>query len=48
MTKYEVLKQDMIKALKEKDKFKKSNDGSFLKTGEKEICIKCYKKVENL
>lgn len=38
----------IICVLKEKDKFKKSNDGSFLKTGEKEICIKCYKKVENL
>lgn len=38
----------IICILKEKDKFKKSNDGSFLKTGEKEICIKCYKKVENL
>ena len=38
----------IICVLKEKDKFKKSNDGSFLKTGEKEIYIKCYKKVENL
>ena len=38
----------IICVFKEKDKFKKSNDGSFLKTGEKEICIKCYKKVENL
>ena len=38
----------IICVLKEKDKFKKSNDGSFLKTGEKEICIKCYKKMENL
>jgi DNA polymerase III alpha subunit len=31
-------------ALQEKDKFRKSENGSFLKTGEKEIIIKCYKK----
>lgn len=28
----------------EKDKFKKSESGKFIKTGEKEIIIKCYKK----
>ena len=32
----------------EKDKFKKSENGSFLKTGEKEICIKCFKKKEDI
>lgn len=32
--------------LQEKDKFKKSENGSFLKTGEKEIIIKCYKKED--
>lgn len=32
--------------LQEKDKFKKSENGSFLKTGEKEIVIKCYKKED--
>lgn len=32
--------------LQEKDKFRKSENGSFLKTGEKEIIIKCYKKEE--
>ena len=30
--------------LQEKDRFRKSENGSFLKTGEKEIIIKCYKK----
>ena len=33
-------------ALQEKDKFRKSENGSFLKTGEKEIIIKCYKKED--
>lgn len=28
----------------EKDKFKKSESGKFIKTGEKEVIIKCYKK----
>ena len=32
--------------LQEKDKFRKSENGSFLKTGEKEIIIKCYKKED--
>ena len=32
--------------LQEKDKFRKSENGSFLKTGEKEIVIKCYKKED--
>lgn len=32
--------------LQEKDKFRKSESGSFLKTGEKEVIIKCYKKEE--
>ena len=37
----------IICVLKEKDKFKKSENGSFLKTGEKEIVIKCFKKKED-
>ena len=37
----------IICVLKEKDKFKKSENGSFLKTGEKEIYIKCFKKKED-
>lgn len=32
--------------LQEKDRFRKSENGSFLKTGEKEIIIKCYKKED--
>lgn len=32
--------------LQEKDKFRKSENGSFLKTGEKEVIIKCYKKED--
>ena len=32
--------------LQEKDKFRKSENGSFLKTGEKEIIIKCYKRED--
>lgn len=37
----------IICVLQEKDKFKKSENGSFLKTGEKEIYIKCFKKKED-
>lgn len=32
--------------LQEKDKFIKNSDGNFIKTGEKEIFIKCYKKED--
>ena len=32
--------------LQEKDKFRKNADGNFIKTGEKEIFIKCYKKED--
>lgn len=32
--------------LQEKDKFRKNADGNFVKTGEKEIFIKCYKKED--
>ena len=42
---HQVNKGDVITCvLQEKDKFKKSENGSFFKTGEKEVFIKCYKK----
>lgn len=38
---------DCIKAvIQEKDKYKKSEDGEWIKTGEKENIIKCWKKLE--
>ena len=36
----------IVCVLQEKDKFRKAENGSFLKTGEKEIIIKCYKKED--
>ena len=37
----------IICVLREKDKFTTNTNGNFIKTGEKEIYIKCYKKEEN-
>lgn len=37
----------IVCVLREKDKFTTNTNGNFIKTGEKEIYIKCYKKEEN-